>query len=108
MTQIIFISPTGQQSIVQAPAGQSAMLAALQGNVRGIEADCGGSLSCATCHVYVADHHAALLPPPSADELSMLDFVAAERRPSSRLSCQIVATADLETLELRLPECQTA
>ncbi len=82
------------------------MQAAVAANMAGIEADCGGLLTCATCHVYVREPHASQLPPPSADELGMLAFTAAERRPNSRLSCQIDLTQALDGLTVDLPASQ--
>lgn len=72
----------------------------------GIVAECGGSAMCATCHVYVADDWAGRLPAPLANELEMLECTAAQRAPSSRLSCQIKLTAALDGLVVRLPERQ--
>lgn len=109
MTSVTLLSPQGQTVAVVAVApGTSLMEAAVQANVRGIEAECGGSLICATCHVYVADADRDRLPPPGEDELAMLEFVAAERRPSSRLSCQLLGAADLDHLVVELPERQIA
>ncbi len=82
------------------------MAAAVAANVPGIEADCGGLLTCSTCHVFVREPHASSLPPPSTDESSMLDFTATARQPNSRLSCQIMLTGALDGLTLDLPPCQ--
>ena len=82
------------------------MEAAVAANVQGIAADCGGMLTCGTCHVYVREPHASLLPAPAADELAMLEFVAALRRANSRLSCQIALTEALDGLTLDLPDTQ--
>jgi 2Fe-2S ferredoxin len=82
------------------------MQAAIAANAPGIEGDCGGLLTCATCHVYVREPWLQQLPPMVADEDNMLDFAAAERRPNSRLSCQIVLTPALDGIELRLPASQ--
>lgn len=82
------------------------MQAAVAENVRGIEADCGGLLTCATCHVYVQEPFANKLPPPSDDEIGMLEFTAAERRPNSRLSCQIELVPALDGLTVELPPQQ--
>lgn len=86
--------------------GQSLMQAAMTGNVDGIDADCGGLMTCATCHVYVREPHAGRLPPPSEDESGMLDFTAAQRKPNSRLSCQIQLTRELDGLTVDLPGTQ--
>ncbi|MCJ0763703.1 2Fe-2S iron-sulfur cluster-binding protein [Variovorax sp. CYS-02] len=75
-------------------------------NIAGIEADCGGLLTCATCHVYVREPHAAQLPPPDGDERGMLEFTAAPCRPGSRLSCQIQLTDALDGLTVDLPPNQ--
>lgn len=83
------------------------MRGAIDHNLRGIDAECGGCLSCATCHVYVEEKFLGLLEPASADEQEMLNFTAAERRPESRLSCQIPITAKLEGLTVRMPERQS-
>lgn len=106
MTLVTFLSPTGQTlREVRVAPGQSVMRAALQENVEGIEAECGGALSCGTCHVYV-EAAAAQLPPPEADETALLEYVAAERKDNSRLSCQLLGNPDLPSLTVRLPERQ--
>jgi len=83
------------------------MRGAIDHNLQGIEAECGGCLSCATCHVYVDERFLPLLEPASADELELLTGVAAERRPQSRLSCQIPMTAALDGLTVHMPERQS-
>ena len=99
-------SPAAEPLQVQGKPGQSLMQAAMARNVDGIDADCGGLLTCGTCHVYVREPYASALPAPSQDELGMLDFTAAPRRPNSRLSCQIHLTQELEGLTVDLPETQ--
>jgi 2Fe-2S ferredoxin len=96
----------GEPRQLKCKTGQSLMQAAIAGNVDGIEADCGGLMTCATCHVYVREPHASRLPPPSDDEAGMLDFTAAPRKPNSRLSCQIQLTEELDGLAVDLPETQ--
>lgn len=98
--------PSDGERVVEGHPGQSLMQAAVAANARGIEADCGGLLTCATCHVYVREPFASRLPPPSADEEQMLDFTAAERRPTSRLACQIVLDESLQDLVVDLPATQ--
>ncbi|ACL62572.1 2Fe-2S iron-sulfur cluster-binding protein [Methylobacterium nodulans] len=107
MPRIVFVGRDGAEHGVEVPAGISAMAAAIRSNVRGIEAECGGSLDCATCHVYVDNRFVGLLPEPSELEREMLACVAADRRETSRLSCQIVLTPELEGLTLHLPEVQS-
>jgi 2Fe-2S ferredoxin len=79
---------------------------AIRHNVRGIDAECGGCCSCATCHVYVDEAFFDRLPPPDDLESGLLEVVAAERRPTSRLSCQIAMSAALDGLTVRLPQTQ--
>jgi 2Fe-2S ferredoxin len=96
----------GRATTVRARPGISLMRAATEAGIDGIAADCGGCLSCATCHVYVAPEWLAALPPPDADERAMLELTAAEPRPESRLSCQIVLTPALDGLRVQLPLTQ--
>lgn len=107
MPKVIFVASNGERREVREAVGASAMTAARVNNVTGIEAECAGSLSCGTCHVYVTPEFASLLLPPSEEEEGMLEFVAAERRVGSRLSCQIVLTDELDGLTLEIPEAQT-
>ena len=82
------------------------MAAAQSSGVAGIEAECGGSLSCGTCHVYLDDACIDKVPVPSAPEIEMLDLVAAERRPGSRLSCQIRVDDGMDGLVVHVPPTQ--
>lgn len=102
MARIVFIQPDGIRQEVQAAAGKSVMDAAVRNNVPGIDAECGGSCSCATCHVVVDDAWIGRLPPKSRDEDATLDY-AVGVLPNSRLSCQIVVSDALDGLVLRLP-----
>ena len=106
MTQITFIEPSGQEVTLDIKDGWSLMQGATSGGVEGIVAECGGSCACATCHCYVDADRLSDLPPPSEAELAMLENVAAERRPNSRLSCQIKAVPTLAGLRVALPETQ--
>ena len=106
MTHITFIEPSGQEVTVNITDGWSLMQGATSQGVDGILAECGGSCSCATCHCYVDEARLGELPPPSEAELAMLESVAAERRPNSRLSCQIKAAPALEGLRVTLPDTQ--
>lgn len=104
--QITLIAADGTRHVLDAGPGQSLMRAATKAGIDGIAADCGGCLSCATCHVYVDPAWAERLPPLSEDEASMLEMTAAERRPESRLSCEITLTDTLDGLVVHLPETQ--
>jgi 2Fe-2S ferredoxin len=100
------VSASGDTRVLEARPGQSLMQAAVAANVDGIEADCGGLMTCATCHVFVREPHASLLPPPSADELGMLEYAASPAQPNSRLSCQIALVPALDGLTVDLPPSQ--
>lgn len=106
MVAVHLITAAGQRRSVEAQPGHSLMRAATAAGITGIAADCGGLLSCATCHVIVGAEWVARLPPPSADELSMLEMTAAPRQPTSRLSCQITLDAALDGLTVTLPATQ--
>lgn len=82
------------------------MQAAVSANVVGVEADCGGLMTCGTCHVYLLEPHATQLPPPSDEELGILDFTTAPRQANSRLSCQVMLTEGMDGLTVELPSCQ--
>ena len=102
----VFIQTDGSETTVDAARGESVMRAAVRSNVDGILAECGGSLTCSTCHVYVDEGWLARLEPIEQDEAEMLEYTAAERRPNSRLSCQIKMRDELDGLRLAVPECQ--
>ena len=106
MIHIRFIAADQSVQDIQAALGQSLMKAAVDAGVRGIDADCGGTLTCATCHVMVDAPWADRLPPPVADECDMIDFAACAPEPGSRLSCQIALTPELDGLQVRLPASQ--
>lgn len=106
MPTVHLTAADGTRTTLRAKAGLSLMKAAVAAGVDGIAADCGGCLTCATCHVYVADAWLAKLPAPSKDELAMLEMTASERRPGSRLSCQIALDESLDGLSVELPPTQ--
>lgn len=106
MPKITYVSPDGGRTTVEASRSDSVMQAALANGVEGIVAECGGAMMCATCHVYVDDDWKAKAGTASEGELAMLDFAASEVRPSSRLSCQIAITEELDGLVVHLPEAQ--
>lgn len=103
---IIFEKCDGQRIEVAARAGASVMETAVINNVGGIEAECGGSCICATCHVYCDDVAEGALAEMSSVEDDMLDLAAAERRPTSRLSCQIRVGPELDRAVFVIPEAQ--
>lgn len=105
MTTITFIEHDGTEHKVDAELGISVMENAIQNSVPGIDADCGGQCSCATCHVYVDDAWMGKVGGRSDMEESMLDLNP-ESNDHSRLSCQIPVTEELDGLVVRLPEFQ--
>lgn len=98
-----WILPDGRSITADVPAGRSLMEAALAAHVPGVVGECGGSLSCATCHVHVAEDWAAATGTPGDFEEAMLDVSDAPRGPTSRLSCQIVMAPGLDGIVLRVP-----
>jgi len=105
MPKVTFIQPDGSAVEVDARSGESLMEAAIDNDVAGIVAECGGACSCATCHVYVDAAWVERLPAPDALEDGMLDCVL-DREPSSRLSCQIRVNDSLDGMQVRVPEAQ--
>lgn len=106
MANITYIEANGQSTTLNLADGWSLMQGATANGVDGIVGECGGSCACATCHCYVDELLASVLPAPSQSELDMLENVVAERRPNSRLACQIKAGPALEGGVVHLPECQ--
>jgi ferredoxin, 2Fe-2S len=107
MPTINFLLSDGTTRTVGAATGRSVMEAAIHGNVRGIDAECGGCCSCATCHVYVDESYLPLIPAADEMEDELLQGVAAERRMGSRLSCQLVVSPALDGLTVSVPESQS-
>ncbi len=105
MVTIIFKHPNGEEQSVQIAEGLSVMEAAIKHNIDGIDADCGGGCSCATCHVYIDKMYQEKIGTTSPAEEDMLDF-AFDVRPESRLSCQVRVTADMDNLIVHIPEKQ--
>ena len=103
MPLIFYTLANGGQYEADAAVGESLMQVAEQSGIGGFLAECGGSATCGTCHCYIAPEHWDLLPVAEKDETDMLDFVAAERRPTSRLACQVKVTAAMEGLRVEVP-----
>jgi 2Fe-2S ferredoxin len=106
MPKITYISHDGKKNIVEVPVGLTVMEGALQNNIQGIDADCGGSMACATCHVYVPENWFNRLEKLQDAEQDMLDM-AYEPKKNSRLSCQIIVSDQLDGLEVTTPIKQT-
>ena len=105
MAKITFIEPDGKKHEVEAASGVTVMEAAKLNDVPGIEAECGGACACATCHVYVTAEWAEKTGKPRETEEDMLDF-AFDVRDTSRLSCQIRVSDELDGLVVEIPEKQ--
>lgn len=106
MSTVSYILRNGSTCKVEAKPGATVMETAIHNNIDGIEAECGGCCSCATCHVYVGDDFFDQLTPADDMEEEMLYSTASERKWNSRLSCQIVVTDELDGLEVHMPESQ--
>ena len=105
MTKIVFVDHTGEETVVDAANGESVMEAAINNNIEGIVAECGGACACATCHCYVDEAFRALTGEPDEMEQAMLDFTENVQE-NSRLSCQIEVSDELEGLRVTTPESQ--
>ena len=105
MAKITYIEHNGKNHTIDVTNGLSVMEGAVQNNIPGIDADCGGSMACATCHVYVKEEWFNKLPKKEDGEEDMLDM-AFEQKKISRLSCQILVSDELDGLIVNLPEKQ--
>lgn len=107
MPKIIYVAFDGSTTEADVPPGENVMRGALYNGIDGVVGECGGGLSCATCHCYVdEDWTDRVGPPASPAEAELLESAATEVRPTSRLSCQIEMTDALDGLVVHLPETQ--
>ena len=106
MPKITYIEHNGKSHILDVEKGLTVMEGAVQNNISGIDADCGGGCACATCHVYVDEKWFDKLPKKESSEQDMLD-VANEPNSFSRLSCQITVTDELDGLVVKMPSKQS-
>ena len=93
MPKITYIDSTGNQKTIDVAIGLSVMEGAIQNNIPGIDADCGGGMACATCHVYVKEEWFNKLPKAEDGEQDMIDM-AFEPKKNIRISCQLMVTVD--------------
>jgi 2Fe-2S ferredoxin len=105
MAKITYIEHTNKKHIVEVPNNMSVMEGAVQNNIPGIDADCGGSMACATCHVYVDEKWFNKLEKKDEGEEDMLDM-AYQPNKFSRLSCQLLVSNELDGLIIRIPSKQ--
>ena len=106
MAKINYITHNNQTHTVEVQNGLTVMEGAIQNDIPGIDADCGGGMACATCHVYVNDEWFDKLPPKEDGEEDMLDM-AFEPKKNSRLSCQIIISDELDGLTINIPSKQS-
>ena len=106
MPQVIYIQSNGDRCEIDVPNGTSLMLAATAHGIEGIVGECGGAMSCATCHIFVDPAFVDLLPPIDETENQMLAYTAAARTDTSRLSCQVVMTQALDGITVHIADPQ--
>ena len=106
MPKITYQDQKGNSKTIEVENGLSVMEGAIQNDIPGIDADCGGSMACATCHVYVEETWLSKLPKIEDAEVDMIDM-AYEPKKNSRLSCQLIVSDDLDGLIVTTPEKQT-
>jgi ferredoxin, 2Fe-2S len=106
MTEVTFVEPDGNRRVVDAMVGDTLMMAAMSNLVKGVIGDCGGGLSCATCHVFVDEAWSGAVGGPVDDESDMLEMTAVSATDRSRLSCQILVSEALSGLVVHVPERQ--
>ena len=106
MPKVTYKDFNGNSKTINVESGLSVMEGAIQNDIPGIDADCGGSIACATCHVYVEEKWLNKLPKAEDAENDMIDM-AYNPKKNSRLSCQIILSDELEGLEVTTPEKQT-
>ena len=106
MPKITYTDFQGTSKTIEVENGLTVMEGAIQKEIPGIDADCGGSMACATCHVYVNDKWIDKIPKAEDAEIDMIDM-AFEPKKNSRLSCQIIVSEELDGLEVMTPANQT-
>ena len=106
MPKITYINNKGNSKTIEVENGLSVMESAIQNDIPGIDADCGGSMACATCHVYVEEKWFDKLPNAEEAEVDMIDM-AFEPKKNSRLSCQLIVSDELNGLTVTTPEKQS-
>jgi ferredoxin, 2Fe-2S len=107
MPKVTYVQPDGTNETFDIASGKSLMLGAQSHGVAGILGECGGQAMCATCHVYVDEKVLGILPEMSDEEDAMLEDTASERKPTSRLSCQLEAADNLDGIVVYLPDEQS-
>lgn len=103
MPKVLYVGDSGEEHVVDAPLGESVMSAAVKNGIPGIVGECGGNASCGTCHVWVREEFLPLLDEIGDTEEDLLDMGVDDRRPNSRLSCQVKVTPELDGLVVDVP-----
>ena len=106
MPKITYIDSSGNKNAIDVEKGLTVMEGAIQNDIPGIDADCGGSMACATCHVYIEENWVNKIPKAEESEIDMIDM-AYEPKKNSRLSCQIIISEELDGLIVTTPEKQS-
>ena len=106
MPKITYIEHNGKSHTLEIANGLSIMEGAVQNNIPGIDADCGGSMACTTCHVYVKEEWFNKLPKAEDGEQDMIDM-AYEPKKNSRLSCQLIVSDEIDGLIVTTPKKQS-
>lgn len=106
MPKVVYVGSSGQEHTVDAAVGESVMAAAVKSGVPGIVGECGGNASCATCHVWVREEFADAVGEPDELEQDLLEMAVSEPRETSRLSCQIPVSPELDGLTVDVPPQQ--
>lgn len=106
MPKVTYIEFNGTAHEIDLPVGSSLVEGAVQNDIPGIVAECGGSCMCSTCHVYVDEAFADNLPKKEEEEEEMLEEAVAEIKETSRLSCQLRMTQEMDGIVVRMPESQ--
>jgi len=105
MIKLTFVQADGSRIEAEAPLGTSLMQAAVNAGVDAIAAECGGACACGTCHCVLPAEWFERVAAPEADEIDMLEFVI-DPQPTSRLSCQVVVTEEMQGIEVNVPDTQ--
>ena len=106
MAKITYVDFQGNSKTIEVENGLSVMEGAIQNDIPGIDADCGGAMACATCHVYVEEKWLGKLSKPEEAEVDMIDM-AFEPKKNSRLSCQLIVSDELDGLKVTTPTQQS-
>ena len=106
MAKITYTDHKGASKTIEVENGLTVMEGAIQNNIPGIDADCGGSMACATCHVYVEEKWLNKIPKAEEAEIDMIDM-AYEPKKNSRLSCQLIVSDELDGLIITTPAKQS-